>query len=67
MTPDEVDSVATRIWALMQEPRELGDIATTLEQEFDVTRARALADLIALADSLVAHGLIEVIPAATPA
>lgn len=58
-----LDAVGRRVWDLMQEPRTLGDIASVLATEFDVTRDRALADLISLAGDLSGHGLIEVIPA----
>lgn len=54
-----IDTVGTRIWELMQRPVVLADIAAQIEREFDVTRERANADLLAFAASLVARGLIE--------
>ncbi|MDA1081243.1 MAG: PqqD family protein [Gemmatimonadetes bacterium] len=62
-----LDSVGARIWTLIAEPRSLGEVAAVLEAEFDVTRERALADLIKLAGDLAARGLIEVVDASPAA
>jgi hypothetical protein len=59
-----LDAVGSRIWALIQEPRALDDVAATIEAEFDVTRERALADLLVLAGDMASRGLVEVLPAA---
>ena len=56
-----LDAVASRIWALLQEPRLLSDVAATIEAEFDVTRDRAAADLLTFAADLAAHGLVDVV------
>ena len=57
-----LDTVGTRFWALVQQPCSLDVAADQIESEFDVTRDRALADLIALATDLAARGLLEVLP-----
>ena len=59
-----LDPVGSRIWALIQEPRTLDDVAATIESEFDVTRERALADLVVLAGDMAERGIVEVLPAA---
>jgi hypothetical protein len=59
-----LDSVGTRVWSLIQEPRALTDVASSIEAEFEVTRERALADLVVLAQDLATRGLVEVLPAA---
>ncbi|MBM4194715.1 MAG: PqqD family protein [Gemmatimonadetes bacterium] len=56
------ESVANRVWELIQQPRSLGSVADVIAAEFDVTRERALNDLLAFASDLRARGLIEVGP-----
>jgi hypothetical protein len=58
-----LDPVGARIWSLVQEPRTLDDVADAIAAEFDVARARALADLLVLAGELVDRGLLDVVPA----
>ena len=60
-----LDPVGARIWALMHQPRTLGEIANTVVSEYDVEGTRALADLLVLADQLRDAGLLEVLPAPT--
>ncbi|MBI1808595.1 MAG: PqqD family protein [Gemmatimonadetes bacterium] len=57
-----LDPVGARIWALLQERRTLDDVADAVAAEYEVDRARALADLLALAAELLDAGLIEVVP-----
>jgi hypothetical protein len=59
-----LDGVGARIWTLIQSPRSLGDVADTLEAEFEVESDRAWTDLCALANELVERGLVERDPAA---
>jgi hypothetical protein len=49
-----------RIWELLQTPRTIDDILTTITAEFDVDRQRANADLDALLADLQARGLIAI-------
>ncbi len=58
-----LDDVGTRIWALVQEPRTLDEIADRLVADYDVDRSRALADLTVLVDRLADRGLLEIVPA----
>ena len=51
-----------RIWALVQQPVELRDVAAAVSREFDVDEPRALRDLMALTADLLARGLLEVVP-----
>ena len=55
-----LDAVGTRIWALIKEPASLAEISATVEREYDVDGARAMADLITLAGELFERGLIEI-------
>jgi hypothetical protein len=56
-----LDPVGARMWALMQDPRSLGDVAVGIAAEYDVSRERALTDLLALAAQLVERGLLDVV------
>lgn len=57
-----LDPVGARIWELLQEPTELARVLEALLGEFEVDEATARADLLALADELLAQKLIEVRP-----
>ena len=58
-----LDGVGARIWTLIQAPHALGEIADTLEAEFEVEHDRAWADLCSLAAELIERGLAERDPA----
>jgi hypothetical protein len=49
-----------RIWELVQTPRTIDDILTTITGEFEVDRERAQADLDALLADLQSRGLIAI-------
>jgi hypothetical protein len=61
-----LDGSGARIWELVQQPAALCDVAETVSIEFDVAKDHALRDLLSLADDLVTHGLLEVVPDAAP-
>jgi hypothetical protein len=62
-----VDGVAARIWALMQQPVQLGELTSLLCAEYDVDADRCAADVLAFAEVLLAKGLVaRVVPAPTP-
>lgn len=54
-----LDSVGTRIWNLLQQPRTVGEIRDALVAEYDVEPERAERDLIALLQKLNEVGLVE--------
>jgi hypothetical protein len=60
-----LDPVGARIWALVQEPRAIDEVAGAIAAEYDVSRERALADLLALAGQLMERGLLEIVAAPT--
>jgi len=53
-----LDEVGTRIWALIQEGRAVGEVVATLLEEYDVDRATLEADVAALLASLLEAGLV---------
>jgi hypothetical protein len=59
-----LEGAGAHIWALIQEPRTLDELAGIVAADYDVDRSRALADLITLADRLADRGLLDVVPPA---
>ncbi|CAN5807355.1 hypothetical protein BH23ACT11_BH23ACT11_01060 [soil metagenome] len=55
-----LDEVGGRIWELVQEPRVVRVIQSTIAEEYEVEPARAERDVLALLHQLVDEGLIEV-------
>lgn len=56
----ELKEVGTSIWNLIQQPRSVQSILDILVDEYEVDAERCEADLLALADDLAKHGLIQV-------
>ena len=55
-----LNAVGARVWALIAEPRPVGDVLEQLLREFEVDARRCEQDLVALVEQLVAEGLVEV-------
>jgi hypothetical protein len=55
-----LDSVGKRVWELVQTPRRLGELETTLLSEYDVDAERLVPDVRGLCQKLVKAGLIEI-------
>ncbi len=55
-----LDPVGARIWGLVQEPRAVKEIQSTIVGEYDVEPARCSQDLLSLLQKLLSEGLIEV-------
>lgn len=53
------NGTATRVWALLAEPRRLSDLRAALAAEYDVDPQTLAADVDALLDELEADGLVE--------
>jgi hypothetical protein len=54
-----LDPVGARIWAMLQQPRSIGELRDAILLEFDVTPERCESDLFVLLEKLMAEGLIE--------
>ena len=50
----------SRVWELVQSPRTIEEIVTVVTAEFEVDRARAVADVSALLAELQSRGLIAI-------
>lgn len=55
-----LDAIGAYIWQMLQQPRTVQEMHETLVQEYDVTAERCEADLQALLQQFVVHGLIEI-------
>jgi hypothetical protein len=62
-----LDPVGARVWALVQEPRRVGDVKQTLLREYDVDAKECERDLFELLEKLLDAGLLTVRPAETRA
>jgi len=60
-----LDPVGARVWAMLQEPRRVGELRDVIVNEFDVEAARCERDLIELLEKMRGEGLIEVRAAAS--
>ena len=55
-----LEGVGTRVWSLIQEPRTVDEVCSTLVEEYDVEPEKCGSDLVALFEKLAKEGLIEV-------
>ncbi len=55
-----LNSVGGRIWSMLEgQSRSIAEITQILVEEYDIDAAQAGADVIALANDLLANGLIK--------
>jgi hypothetical protein len=52
------NEVATRVWALLDGARSLGDVVTCIVDEYDIDRHTAEADVLELLEELSAKHLV---------
>jgi hypothetical protein len=57
------NGTATRIWALIEQPKRFSELKEALLQEFDVDPSTCETQLKDLLDELAADGLVELRPA----
>lgn len=57
------NGTATRIWAMIEQPKLFSELTEGLVSEFDVDVATCQAQLRELLDELAADGLVEIRPA----
>jgi len=55
-----MDSVGTRVWNLLQQPRSVEELRNTLVSEYEVDSDRCEKDLLSLLQKMRNEGLIEV-------
>ena len=54
-----LNSVGARVWELLQEPKSLEEIQTTIISEYDVSAEQAQKDLLQFMRGMLAEGLVE--------
>ncbi|MEI9992441.1 MAG: PqqD family peptide modification chaperone [Rhizomicrobium sp.] len=57
-----LSEVGTRIWELIETPRDLAGLCVQLEQEFEVAPETCLAEVQSFLDELAKHGAIVLDP-----
>jgi hypothetical protein len=57
-----LERVGVRVWELLQVPCRVDAIVDRVVSDYDVSRERAEADIVALLDDLHRRGLITVLP-----
>jgi hypothetical protein len=55
-----LDEISTRIWELLEAPKQFGELCNTLQEEYEVDEATCKADLTDLLAELEAEKLISV-------
>lgn len=59
-----LNAVGGRIWQMLDSASAtVGDLATAITEEFDVSQAEAEADILDLARNLLDQGLVDVVEA----
>lgn len=66
MNPDKskyygLDSIGSRIWHLIKEPKTVGDIISVLIDEYDVVESACAKDVLELIQKLYEEDLINVV------
>ena len=59
-----LDSVARRIWELLETPMSASALVTQLAEEYDAPQSTMSADLDRFLEQLLSAGLVRVVPAA---
>ena len=57
-----LSEVGTRVWELIETPRDLDELCVQLESEFDVTPAVCRAEVGEFLSELVKHGAVALDP-----
>ena len=55
-----LNTVGTRIWELLAEPRSIASLCTQLMEEYEVDKDDCLREVLDLAEDLRAEGLVSV-------
>ena len=54
-----LNTVAARVWDLVQSPRTIVEVRNTILAEYDVTEERCEGELLSLLEEFASKGLIE--------
>jgi hypothetical protein len=59
-----LDSIGSRLWQLIEQPRSVSELCDILLQEYAVERAQCERDVIALLNEMHGEGIVDVLGAA---
>jgi hypothetical protein len=54
-----LDAIGRRVWELLEEPRSVDAICTSLQDEFDVSPQTCRADVLTFLEQMVDAGLVD--------
>ena len=54
-----IGGIGTLVWALLDQPRSLGELVEAVVADYDVQRERAATDVVAFIEELTGLNLIE--------
>ena len=60
-----LDDIGSRIWALIEQPRSVGDLCDTLMAEFEVDRETCQQHVLEFLEELKDEGIVTVLKKAT--
>ena len=58
-----LDSIGSRVWQLVEQPRSVYELCDVLVEEYDVERAQCERDVIALLNEMRDEGIVDVLGA----
>jgi hypothetical protein len=58
-----LDSIGSRLWQLIEQPRSVSELCDILLKEYDVERAQCERDVIALLNEMHGEGIVDVLGA----
>ena len=58
-----LEGTGARIWALLDEPRSIGDMVANLVAQYEVDEATCLAEVVSFVTELAESGLVDATPA----
>jgi hypothetical protein len=61
-----LNEIGSRVWELIAQPRQVGEVRDILLARYDVDPLRCLVDLISLFERLADAGLVRVLNQASP-
>ena len=58
-----LDSIGSRVWQLIEQPRSVSELCDILLQEYAVERAQCERDVIALLNEMHGEGIVDILGA----
>lgn len=58
-----LDEIGSRVWTLLDAPRQVSELCGTLLEEFDVEREQCERDVLAFLNEMAEDGLVNIVTA----